>query len=211
MARVEGLILGALQGFDTEPFWESGIHSDVQLPANLTVGYAYVPSDKWAAEVDLGWTMWSVFADQNIVFDRPNATANALGTIPRNFHNSYSLNIGGHYRLNPKMDLLGGVFLYSDAAPTDTFDVVIPDSNRYATTFGMTYSITDKLDYTLTYLAILFERRSISNPGVLAKTGQSVDGEYLTFVHGIMTGFTYRFDGTKVSAELKPGISVEAM
>ena len=84
--------------------------------------------------------------------------------------------------------------MYSAASPKENFDVVIPDANRYAATFGFTYPITKKLEFGATYLLELFEKRSIQNREYLAKNKVSNDGEYISFVHGFMTGFTYKFD-----------------
>ena len=190
---LDNLILGQAQGYTTTPYFETGAKTDVALPSNITVGYAYIPSDKWAWEMDLGWTGWSVFADQNFEFNDPNPLLNSLGTVPRNFHNTFSVNTGGHYQLNEKLDLLGGLLFYTNAAPSDTFDAVIPDSNRFAGTLGFTYKVTKHLDFSTTYFAILFEGRSINNDLALAKSGTSIDGNYDTFIHGFMTGLTYRF------------------
>lgn len=182
-----------LQGFDTCPYWESGIHSDVQLPQQITVGYAYIPSPKWSAEVDVAWTGWSVFADQDISVDRPNAVTQALGRIPRNFHNTLSLNFGGHYKPGQKIDWLWGGWMYSAASPKENFDSVIPDSNRFAVSGGFTYPLTKKLDVTTIAFVNLWEKRSIENREHFAKNRVSNDGQYITFVYAVMTGFKYKF------------------
>jgi len=204
---ISDLILGQAQGYTTSPYFETAAKTDIPLPQNITVGYAYVPSEKWSAEVDLGWTGWSVFADQNFEFNDANALLNTLGTIPRNYHNTLSLNMGGHYRLNKKWDLLWGSYFYSNAAPEDTFDPVIPDSNRFAGTLGFTYKLTDSIDVSATYLLNYFQRRSVNNNLALAKSGVSVDGEYRTFLHGFMTGATWRFgEGAVKPATEQPKI-----
>ncbi|PIW64525.1 MAG: hypothetical protein COW12_06055 [Candidatus Omnitrophica bacterium CG12_big_fil_rev_8_21_14_0_65_45_16] len=201
--KIEDLQFGQLQGFSTTPYWESAGKTDVNLPSNLTIGYAYIPSDKWAWELDLGWTHWSVFSDQNFEWDDANTVINSLGTISRNYHNTLSLNTGGHYRLNDKFDLLAGMFMYSAASPEDHFDAVIPDAARIAGTFGFTYNITKKLDFSATYLSLFFLERSIHNQAIIDKSGTSIDGKYSTFIHGFMTGFTYRF-GDQTDGVLKP-------
>ncbi len=192
---ITGLVSGGTpgQGFDTFPTWESGIHSDVQLPSQITLGYAYEPSEKWAAEIDVAWTGWSIFADQDISVDRGNAVTQSLGAIPRNFHNTWSINTGGHYRINEKLDWLGGVWLYSAAEPKENFDSVIPDSNRLGISNGFTYSITKKLDFTTMVFVNFFEKRSFENRVYLRKNGARNDGEVVTFLYGFMTGLTYKF------------------
>lgn len=208
---IDDLVFGAAQGYDTSPYFESGAHSDVPLPWNLTFGYAYEPSKKWAAEVDFGITGWDVFADQNFVFDRPNPTLNALGTIPRNYNTTFSLNTGGHYSLNDKWNLLGGFAFYGAAAPKRHVDNFLPDANRFMWTFGTSYKLTDRAAIDLSYLFMLFASRHISNPGVLAKTGESIDGRYTSILHGAFITFTYKFDfpfeGKTDGAVIKNGAS----
>ncbi len=180
--------------FPTTPNFQTGVHSEIPLPSNLTFAYAYVPSDKWAIEFDLGYTRWSVFKDQDFAFDQPNAILLALGRIPKDFNDSWSFNLGGHYQFNKKLDLMGGAFFYTAAEPKDHFTAVIPDANRLGGTFGFRYNITEKASLDLAYAAIYYLRRQISNPTVQNNTGLSIDGRYTSFLQEFMVTFTYRFD-----------------
>ena len=203
MVRVTGLVAGDLQGFKTTPFFETTGYTGVQIPPNITIGYAYVPSDKWAVEIDGGWTAWSVFADQDFAFDDGNAVLKSLGTIPRDYDNTLSLNLGGHYRLNPKFDLLAGLFFYQAGSPIEHVDAVIPDSHRFAGSLGLTYNITKRLDFSTTYFGMFFQPRSVGNPEAALRSGLNIDGKYSSFAHGFMTGVTYRF-GDQTDGVLKP-------
>jgi long-chain fatty acid transport protein len=191
---VEDLVLGTAQGFPTAPHFQTGAHSNIPLPWNVTVGYAYEPSKKWAAEVDLGVTGWEVFTDQDFTFDQPNAVLTALGTIPRNYDNTISVHTGGHYQITDKVDLQGGFAFYQAAAPKKHVDNFLPDANRWFWSFGASYQWTPRFRVDFNYLFMLFATRHISNPGVLAKTGESIDGRYTSFIHGPMLNFTYQFD-----------------
>lgn len=191
---IEDLVLGTAQGFPTAPHFQTGAHSNIPLPWNVTVGYAYEPSKKWAAEIDFGVTGWEVFADQDFEFDQPNAVLRSLGSIPRNYDNTISIHTGGHYQVSEKVDLQAGFAFYQAAAPKKHFDNFIPDANRWLWTLGTSYQWTPRFRVDFSYIFQLFARRSISNPGVLAKTGTSVDGRYTSIVHGPMVNFTYQFD-----------------
>ncbi len=191
---IDDLVFGGLQGYDTFPHFESGAHSHVNLPWNLTLGYAYEPSKKWAVENDFGITGWNVFKDQNFSFDRPNPTLNALGTIPRDYNTTFSYNLGGHYLLSKRTDLYGGFAFYGVASPKKHFDNFLPDSNRFVWSLGTSYNITDRARIDFSYLFMLFASRTISNPQVLAKSGESIDGKYTSILHGAFITFTYQFD-----------------
>lgn len=191
---VEGLVLGGVQGFDTFPTFESGIHSDVSLPGNLTFGYAYVPSAKWSAETDIGLTFWNVFNDQDVAFDRPNAVLRGLGTIPRDYDMTWNFHFGGEYHLSNKTDLMGGFFFYQAASPKKHVDNFLPDANRFGWTFGTGHKLGKNASLDFNYVFILFARRDISNPQQILKSGESIDGKYQSIIHGPMVTFTYRFD-----------------
>lgn len=193
-AVIEGLVLGAAQGYDTFPNWESGAHSNITIPANITIGYAYEPSDKWAAEFDFGPTFWGVFKDQDFGFDRPNATVRALGRVPRDYKTSWSFHWGGHYKMNKKLDLLGGFFFYTAASPKNHMDNFLPDANRYAWTLGTGYQLTERINIDFMYLFMLFGSRKFSNPQQLARAGENIDGRFTSILHGAFVTFRYQFD-----------------
>lgn len=190
---IEGLVLGGAQGFPTAPDFETGTHSDVPIPANLTIGYAYEPSKKWSVEVDLGATFWGVFKDQDIEFDNPNAVLRALGTIPRDYKTSLSVHLGGKRQLTDNLDWMGGFAFYQAPSPKNHFDNFIPDANRYLWSTGLSYRFKRWWTIDFNYFFMLFGTRSISNPGVTAKSGVSIDGKYTSIIHGPMLSFNYQF------------------
>ena len=192
--RVEGLINGLAQGFATAPDFETGIHSEVMLPSNYTFAYAFVPSEQWAVEFDLGLTGWQVFADQDVAFDVPNAVLRSLGTIRRNYDEVWSFHLGGHRQITDKLDWLGGFVFHTAASPKKHVDPYLPDGNRYQWSTGLAYELSERLSVDFAYFFQLIGSRHISNPEQLAKTGSSVDGRYTSTLHGGFVTMTYRFD-----------------
>ncbi len=192
--KIDDLVAGLAQGYDTAPHFVSGAHSQLHLPQNFTLGYAYEPSEKWAVEFDFGLTGWSIFKDQDYEFDRNNATLRGLGTIPRDYEDTFSFNMGGHRRINNKTDLQAGFFFYQAAAPKKHFDNFLPDTHRYGWTIGTSYNVTDRLRIDFCYLFMLWARRDISNPQIPAKGGENIDGRYTSILHGAFISLNYQFD-----------------
>lgn len=193
---IDDLVLGLAQGYDTAPHFESGAHSDVTLPSNLTFGYAYTPSKKWSTEVDFGITGWQDFADQNFTFDRGNTVLNALGTIPRNYQTTFSFHWGGKYHATEKADLMAGFAFYEAAAPKKHVDNFLPDANRFLWSLGYSYNFTKNMSVDFAYIMMLFASRHISNPDVITKSGRSIDGRYTSILHGPMLAVNYKFGGS---------------
>lgn len=192
--KIDNIISPAAQGYDTGQNFVSGAHTQLHLPQNFTWAYAYVPSDKWAVEVDLGLTGWHIFKEQDYEFDRNNATLRGLGTVPRDYEDTVSVHLGGHRKINKKTDLLGGFFFYQAAAPKKHFDNFLPDSNRFGWAIGTSYNLTERARLDLSYIFILYARRYISNPQLPAKGGDNVDGRYTSILHGAFISFNYQFD-----------------
>ena len=208
--EIDDLVAGLAQGYDTAPHFQSGAHSHIILPSNLTLGYAYVPSDKWSAEIDLGLTGWGAFKHQDYEFDRNNATLRGLGTIPRDYHDTFNLHLGGQYKAKEDLDLLGGFFFYEGAAPKKHVDNYLPDADRYGWSTGTSYKLNEKTSIDCTYLFILYATRRISNPQIPAKGGENIDGRYTSILNGFYITFNYRFDSPsekKVLPEPAPKVS----
>ena len=191
---IDDLVSGGAQGYDTFPHFESGAHSHINLPQSMTLGYAYEPSKKWAAELDLNITGWNAFKHQDYDFDRNNPTLRGLGTIARDYHRTWGLNLGGHYQMWKKADLLGGFFFYRRAAPKKHVDNFLPDADRYGWTVGTSYKLSERMTIDLSYIFVLYGTRHISNPTIPAYGGDNIDGRYTSIIHGAMINFTYRFD-----------------
>jgi long-chain fatty acid transport protein len=192
--KIDDLVSAAAQGYDSGPHFVSGAHAQLQLPQNFTWAYAYVPSDKWAVEFDFGLTGWGILKELDYDFDRNNSTLRGLGTIPRDYDDTFSLNLGGHYRLNEKTDFQTGFFFYQAASPKKHVDNYLPDTHRYGWSLGTSYQITQWLRTDLTYLFILYATRHISNPQIPAKGGDNIDGRYTSILHGAFISFNVEFD-----------------
>lgn len=199
--RVEDLVLGSAQGFSTAPHFQTTARSDVPLPANLTLGYAYEPSEDWAVEFDVGWTGWSAFRDQDFEFDNTNAVMRTLGTVPRNYDDTWSFHLGGHKKISKKIDWRGGFAFFQAASPKKHVDNFLPDANRYLWTTGLGYELTKNINIDLNYMFMLFGSRHISNPQLNAKQPVNVDGRYTSIVHGAFLTLTYGSKPLKKSPE----------
>ncbi len=197
--RIEGLnpllfspVLGNL--FPTGPDFKTQATSDLPLPPNITVGYAYVPSDKWAIEFDVGYTMWNVFKDQDFAFEITNVVLQNLGRVPRDYDNTWSFHLGGHYKINDKLDLMAGTLYYTAASPKEHVDNVLVDSHRMGWSLGLRWNITENMSLDTAYLGLFHFSRNIQNSEVFAKTGLNIDGRYTSYTNDFIVNFTYRFD-----------------
>ncbi len=192
--------------------FETGAHVKMNLPLNMTFGYAFKPNDRAAIEMDFGFTRWAAFRRLYIDTDPVNAIDDAilgaLGMIDADYRNSYSLHLGGHYKTTDKLTLRGGWHYYWTPVPKFHFRPAIPDSNSMGLAVGLSYEAFKNTLLDLVYYNRFWWRRHIDND-LSEVLGTSVDGKYFTYGQELIVSLTYRFDPfPKSSPEPQGTISV---
>lgn len=193
--RVENGANGAL-GLGPNNF-ETGAGAKMNLPLNMTWAYAYKPTDKWTIEADFGYTRWSIHRRLYIHADPVNAIDDQIlrgvGNQDKDYQDGYAVHIGGNYKMTPKWTVMGGAGFYWSIIPQDHWTPAVPDSNRLTFGLGSGYQITSWLQADLAYYVGLNLRRKIDN-GVLDTVGQSLDGRYFSYIHGIYATISYKWE-----------------
>ena len=128
------------------------------LPANLTLGLGWSPSEKLTLGFDFQYVFWSVY--QSLDFDfGTNTDALQDSENPRNFSNSAVYRIGGEYHLNEKIDLRAGVYYDQTPIPEDYLTPETPGTNKTGMSVGASWYITDKLSLDVSFLYIHGQKR----------------------------------------------------
>ncbi len=178
--------------------FESGGHTKMNLPLNITVGYAFKPNDRATVEADFGFTRWSTFNRLYInatdsISQGDDAILKAMGKIDTDWRNSFSLQLGGNYRFGKKFTLRGGTHFYWTPVPKTHFRPVIPDSNSLGFSLGAGYQIFPFLNLDLGYYNRFWLRRKIDNE-VSEVLGTSVDGTYFSYGQEFILSLTYKWE-----------------
>jgi len=195
--------------------FETGIHTKMHLPFNMTWGYNYKFNEKTDAGIDFGWTRWSVFENLYVPVDNISGTnlgglagfhnnlLNGLfnasgpgGAGDKDWRSAFTLNVGGEHKISDRFRVRAGAFYYWTPVPKKSFTPAIPDANRITATLGFGYDITEWLTWDVAYAAQFFMNRTVNNE-ISESLGTSVDGKYKSFLHVWTTGLTMKFDGTK--------------
>ncbi len=109
---------------------------DFPFPATATIAAAWEIADGWRAEVDLGWTRWSVFDALELRFDE----GGGAGRYPHGYEDKLNVRAGLAVPAGPKLGLRAG-FLYDPTpAPSWAVGPILPDSDRYGITAGFGYA-----------------------------------------------------------------------
>jgi len=116
-------------------FQEGNAESDIQLPAQFTVGVATQVTDALLIEVGARWEDWDVNDTQTLELQNPILGETRI-VQNRNWHSTWSYNIGANYKLNDNLALNCGYLYGENAVPNETFEPIIPDSDAHLFTIG---------------------------------------------------------------------------
>jgi len=130
----------SLNGVGDDPtlqflFQEGNAESDIELPAQFTVGVATQITDALLIEVGARWEDWDVNDTQILELQNPILGETRI-VQNRNWHSTWSYNIGANYKLNDNLALNCGYLYGENAVPNETFEPIIPDSDAHLFTIG---------------------------------------------------------------------------
>ena len=174
-------------------FTNTTFSADLPLPAELTAGISYKPSDKWLFAFDYNYTKWDVYESLDVDFD------NAIPTSfnPRNYKNSSTFRFGAQYKATEKFTLRGGYYIDESPVQDGYFAPETPRNDSVGYTGGFTYQVNSKLGIDMSFLYLHFDEVNNSYDyfdDPTTNTGlSSFGGTYKSTVFSPGIGITYGF------------------
>ncbi|WP_396209388.1 OmpP1/FadL family transporter [Flavobacterium sp.] len=165
-------------------------NADLPLPAELTVGMSYKPSEKWLFAFDYNRAMWSVYEALTVDFLNPDGTIRNTSNNPRNYKSASTYRIGSQYIANDKFTFRAGWYFDESPVQDGYFAPETPRNDSMGFTGGLTYKVNDKLGIDFSFLYLHFDE---------------VDNSY---DHYQENGNTLPFGGTYKSVVFSPGIGI---
>ena len=165
----------------------TGGKTTITLPRQLLAGVAYQANDRLTVETGLRWEDWRSFKESKVELNQPVAGQVAI-TEPKNWHDTFAVNVGGKYRLNDTFTLLAGYLYGWNAVPDVTFEPSVPDANSHLFCLG-TDMVFKNIKLAISYAYQLQEeRRKINTVGASA-----ANGTYNSDIHLLGLSVTWRF------------------
>ncbi|TSK08128.1 MAG: autotransporter domain-containing protein [Geobacter sp.] len=166
--------------------FNSGGKTDLTLPPQFTAGVAFKGIDKLTLEAGMRWEGWSKFKELSIQQDN-----GFKSETPRNWKDSWGLNLGGRYQYDDTVALLAG-YVYGDTAvPDSTFDPSIPDAKTHVFCVGTDLNLKP-VTVALSYAYQLYENRSKHNT-LYGVDETSANGKYENAAHLVAVSVGYKF------------------
>ncbi len=116
-------------------FVDGNADAEIELPAQFVVGVATKVTDKLIVEVGARWEDWESNDQLVLDLDNPLLGQSSL-TIDRNWHSTWTYNLGANYRLNENVALNCGYLYGETPVPNSTFEPIIPDTDAHLFTVG---------------------------------------------------------------------------
>lgn len=137
----------------------SGVEARATLPETIYAGLYKEFSSKWGLSLGFRWTRWNRLQEIVIKTDSPLVPDN---TLPLNWDNVYSANIGIDYYFSDKWTFRAGYMF--DESPTNNTDRTprIPDEDRNWFAIGASYHPNDHLQLDVGYTHILVDDAEIN-------------------------------------------------
>ncbi len=167
---------------------------DITLPAQAHLGVYYKGFDPLTFEVALRWEGWSSYDQLKINLDKP-VLGNTTSVMPKDWEDTYTVNIGAKYQLNDSVALLAGYLYGGNPIPDNTFEPTIPDANTHLFCIGTDIKYKElrvDLAYGYQKLQSRNKNNSVTDP-ISGLSAFSANGEYKSNIHMVGISLTYKF------------------
>jgi len=153
------------------------VSMDVKMPLIVRSGFAYRPMETLELELAFVWENWSSLEALLIQDLDMNIKINALGSeseqviegpieLPTGYMDSYSIRLGGDWRIHPSFSLRTGVLWESGGMPLHNISAASLDQDKIGYGFGASYHLGDSLDIDLGVFQSFFGDFTIDNSEV---------------------------------------------
>lgn len=168
----------------------AGGKTTITLPRQLLAGVAYQAGERLTLETGFRWEDWNSFEESKVELNQP---LNGQSTItePKNWHDTFAVNVGGKYRLNDTFTLLSGYLYGWNPVPDETLEPSVPDANTHLFCLGTEMAFSN-IKLAVSYAYQLQEERSKNNT-VGAAVGGAANGTYNADIHLLGLSLGYRF------------------
>ena len=166
----------------------------LKLPHMLSLGTAYQFSERLRGEFDMVHFGWSTFSELALDFGNPLLNQ----TIEEAYKDVWQYRVGVTYQISPALTGLAGYVRDETPQPVESMSPLLPDSSRNDWSFGLAWQASEKLTFTGTFMAVLFEERTNIVDGEQQVFGPedletNPGGTYDSFANIFGIGVGYKF------------------
>lgn len=163
----------------------SGFSTSLKFPTIVAVGYGVELPYNVRVESDFEWLQFSNF--KSLPINIGNPPPGLPTSAPENWHNSFTIGIGGDWKFANDWVLRAGYQFYKTPIPEQDLTPSIPDANDNVFTIGLGYHHGHQ-SVEAAYGLNFYDTRTITND-----QNPAFDGRYGVTVHLISFAYSYSF------------------
>lgn len=143
-----------------------------ELPDVIRLGARYRPMDELELRLSANYTRWSVFEEQCVVnadASDPEGACKAVADggsdsavilyLPRNWDDTYGVNLGASYWVLPELELIVGGGFDSNAIPDGSLEPALFDMDKFTASAGVRYDFTENVGLMVTGTNVFYSER----------------------------------------------------
>lgn len=200
LAKVENSNFAVIGGQGPHNF-ETGVHTKVTLPMNMTWAYAFQPTEKTHYEADFTWSHWRTHKRLYFVVDpaadaNDNTVLNNIREADKDWRDSFGIQLGASHKATKNLTLRGGSWFYWTPVPQYHFTPAVADANHLAVSIGAGYNIGKYLVADICYYNAFYFPRGVNNSIAKSATllNSAVDGTYSSYSQAFTISLTVKWD-----------------
>lgn len=185
----------AATGVPIPPIDEASFSSELPLPSNLTLGFAFKPINKLVLALDIQYTSWSAYKKLDLVFNEDVLKPYNINA-EKKYENTFGVRLGGQYTLNQKFDFRAGI--YYDQTPVQEmhYNPETPGADKLGFSLGASYRPCKGLSIDLALLYIDGIKKSgeyVTSSPISSAAATYFRGDYKSTAFVPSLGVSYRF------------------
>ncbi|WP_412559257.1 OmpP1/FadL family transporter [Thalassospira sp. MIT1370] len=155
----------AAKGF-AAPYVDRNATATVSTPESITFGIAQKLDDQWTVMADAQWTNWNTIDTLTFKFDGLTNAASATSNSSSDEYkwgSAWFGSLGARYQHDENWAFTGGIAFDETPIKTQYRNVRLPDSNRYWTSLGASYQVSDWAMVSLGYTHIFADEARVDH------------------------------------------------
>jgi long-chain fatty acid transport protein len=160
--------------------------ASIDFPYYVVGGVSYRPNECWNFEFNLDWTDWDSVNDT-----RFKGTFGGDQTFAFRYQSGFMYNFGVTRQLGGGYYASVGYIYSESSVPSETFSPLNPDSNLHLGSIGFGHR-GERFSWAFGYHFAYNGGREVAG-SPLSAIGETADGEYETFNHGLNLAVRYSF------------------
>lgn len=172
---------------------EATFASQLPLPANLTVGANYKPTDRWQVSLEAQMVGWKAYDMLEVTFNESDVQAFNQQLV-KNYKQAIAVRLGAQYALTERLDLRGGIYFDQSPVRKEYYNPETASMNKIGTSVGCSFRPVKGLsvNFALLYIVGLHRDGSYTVKSISGKES-TFSGHYSSFAIAPSLGVSYTF------------------